>query len=214
MKPLVLPMLHLLGGRRNRYRKVRNVSLLAAAHAQDSFEFVREDLDESRVHVVPVIENPLGATAASQVHVASNEIADTLHILNFKQRFEVDGVEVAAFLSEIHALVENISDTTAHASGKISAARTEHQHQPVCHVLAAMIANAFDDRGRSGIADRKTLAGDSVEEGFAAGCTIESNVADQDIFLGSEAGILRRIDNDPTARQALADVVVGLAFER
>src|ERR1035438_10708438 len=104
MKPVVLPMLHLLGGLQNRYGLVRNVSLLAAAHAQYPFEFVREDFDESRVHVVPVIENPLGATAASQVHVTINEIADNLHILNFKQRFEVDGIEVAAFLSEIHAL--------------------------------------------------------------------------------------------------------------
>src|SRR5450755_427296 len=214
MKPVVLPMLHLLGGLQNRYRLVRNVSLLAAAHAEYPFEFVWEDFDESRVYVVPVIENPLGATAASQVHVARNKIADNLHILTFKQRFEVNGVEVAAFLSEIHALVENIGDAAAHASGKISAARTEHQHQPVCHVLAAMIANPFDDCGRAGIAHGKAFTGDAVKEGFAAGRAVERNIANQDIFLGSEAGILRRIDNDPAAGQALADVVVGLAFER
>src|ERR1017187_1088409 len=214
MKPVVLPMLHLLGGLQNRYGLVRNVSLLAAAHAQYPFEFVREDFDESRVHVVPVIENPLGATAASQVHVTINEIADNLHVLNFKQRFEVDGIEVAAFLSEIHALVENIGDAAAHASGEISATGAEHQHQPVCHVLAAVVANPLNDRGRPGIADRKTFAGDAVKEGFAAGCTIESHVADQDVLFGSKPRVLRRIDNDATAGKTFPNVVVGVAVER
>src|SRR5450631_234735 len=214
MKPVVLPMLHLLGGPQNRYRLVRNVSLLAAAHAQYPFEFVREDFDESRVHVVPVIENPLGATAASQVHVTRNKIADNLHILTFKQRFEVNGVEVAAFLSEIHALVENIGDAAAHASGKISAARTEHQHQPVCHVLAAMIANPFDDCGRARIAYGKAFTGDAVKEGFAAGCTIESHVADQDVLFGSKPRVLRRIDNDAAAGKTFPNIVVGVAVER
>ena len=78
-----------------------------------------------------------------------------------------------------------------------------------------MIADAFDHRGRAGIAHRKALAGDAVEERFAAGRAVEHDVADQEYFLpAANAEFLRRIHNEPSAGKSLADVIVGVAFER
>ena len=76
-----------------------------------------------------------------------------------------------------------------------------------------MVADAFDDRGGAGVADGKALAGDAVEEDLAAGGAIEHDVADEDVLLGQEAGVLRRIDDDAPAGESLADVVVGVAFQ-
>ena len=164
--------------------------------------------------VVPVVENPLRAAAAGQVEVARDQISDDLHILRVEQRLEIDRGQIAALLGEIAALVEHVGDAAAHAGGEIAAAGAEHEHQAVGHVLAAVVADAFDDRGRAGVANREALAGDAVEERFAAGRAVESNVADQDIFFRSKAGSARRIDDDAAAGEAFADVVVGLAFER
>ena len=83
----------------------------------------------------------------------------------------------------------------------------------VGHVLAAVVAHAFNHGGCAGVADGEALAGDAVEEGFAAGCAVEHDVADQDAFLGQEAGGLGRIGDDASAGESLAQIVVGIAFE-
>ena len=51
-----------------------------AAHAQHPLEFVREDLDETRQHVHPVIENVFGALASRQFEMALNQAVHQLHI--------------------------------------------------------------------------------------------------------------------------------------
>src|ERR1700727_2813203 len=76
-----------------------------------------------------------------------------------------------------------------------------------------MIADAFDDRCSARVAHREPLAGDAAEECLAAGRTVEDDVADEDAFLGQEAGGLRRVDDDAAAGESLADVVVRIAFE-
>src|SRR5271169_6785645 len=113
--------------------------------------------------------------------MACDEIPDELNIPLIEQRLEIDGVEIAALLGEISTLVKNVGDTTAHASSKIPAAGAKHQHQAVRHVLAAVVANALDDGGRARIADSKALAGDSVEECFAARGAVKGDVADDDV---------------------------------
>ena len=129
----------------------------------------------SRIH--------LARRLRSQFQVAQQEISDDLHIRLLEQGFKIDGVQIAALLGKVSALVENIGDAAAHAGGEISAAGAEHEHDAVRHVLAAVVADALDHRGRSGVANGKAFAGDSVEEGFAAGCAVEGNVADDDVFF-------------------------------
>ena len=98
-------------------------------------------------------------------------------------------------------------------AAKLRPALAEHHHQAVGHVLAAVIAQAFDHRGRAGIAHREALAGHAVEERLAAGGAVEHHVADQDVLFRQEGGVSRRIDDQPAAGEALADVIVGVAFQ-
>src|SRR3982074_1753361 len=96
-------------------------------------------------------------------------------ILGFENRFQVNRIQIAALFCEVTTLIENVSHPTAHAGGKISPTSSKHQHQALGHVFAAMVADAFDHRGRPGVANCEPLAGDSVEKRFAAGGAVESN---------------------------------------
>ncbi len=49
-----------------------------------------------------------------------------------------------------------------------------------------MIAHAFHHRRRAGVAHGKTLAGHAVEEGLAAGCAVQHDIADQNVLLGQK----------------------------
>src|ERR1700756_139117 len=178
MKPVVLPMLHLLGSRQNGGGFARDVGLLAPAHTQHSLELARENFDESRGGFVPVIENPLSAAAAGEFLVARNEVTHALNILCFRQRFQVDGVHIATFLGKISTLVEDIGDASAHARRKVSAAGAKDKNEAIRHVFTAMIAYAFNDGGRSGIAHGKTFAGYAIQKGFAAGGAVKRYVSD------------------------------------
>ena len=76
-----------------------------------------------------------------------------------------------------------------------------------------MVAHALHHREGAAVADREPLARDPAEIGFAAGGPVERDVADQDVLLGHEGGLARGEDDELAAREALADVVVGVALE-
>ena len=77
-----------------------------------------------------------------------------------------------------------------------------------------MVAGALDHRDGAGIADREALAGDPAEIAFAFDRAVEHGVADDDRLLRNELHRLaRRIDDQAAAGEALADIVVGLAFQ-
>ncbi len=96
--------------------------MLAAHHSQHSLELVREDFDEARGHIVPVVENRLGAPAGRQLQVRQQEISDDHHIRLVEQGLQIDGIEITPLLGKVSALVEDVGDAAAHASGEISAA--------------------------------------------------------------------------------------------
>src|ERR1700675_4182745 len=100
MKPVVLPMLHLLlwhrlGVGQNGEGLAWDVRMLAAAHAQHALEFVRKNLDEARARVLPIVKNPLRARTPGQLQVARNETTDDLHILSIEQRLKINGIQIA-----------------------------------------------------------------------------------------------------------------------
>src|SRR4029077_3387023 len=68
-------------------------------------------------------------------------------------------------------------------------------------------------RDRAGVTHREALAGDAAEIAFALDRAVHHRVADDDGFFRHDAGIPRRLDDDASARQALADIVVAFAFE-
>src|SRR5690606_24038068 len=91
--------------------------------------------------------------------------------------------------------------------------RTEHDGTSAGHVLAAVIADPLDDRSRAAVAHAEALGRAAPEERAAGGRAVERDVADQHVVLGRESAFARRVDDQPAARQALADVVVAVAFE-
>ena len=73
---------------------------------------------------------------------------------------------------------------------------------------------SFDDGVCAAVANAEPLAGAARGRTPGRGRAVEGDVADQDVLLGHERGDLGRIDDDLAAGEPLADVVVGVAFER
>ena len=74
-----------------------------------------------------------------------------------------------------------------HAGREVAPGRAEHDHHAAGHVLAAVVADALDDRGRAGVADREPLADPAAQVQLAAGRSIEDGVAGDDLLLGGAA---------------------------
>ena len=76
-----------------------------------------------------------------------------------------------------------------------------------------MVAHALDHRRGAGVADTEPLTGHAPDKGFAGGCAVQGHVADDDIFLGLEFALFRRVDDELAAGKALAEIVVGVALQ-
>ncbi len=90
--------------------------------------------------------------------------------------------------AKLAVLIEHVGHAAAHPGGEVASGLAEHDDQSARHVLAAVIADAFDDRVRAAVAHREALAGHAAEERLAAGRAVERDVADDDVLLGLEGG--------------------------
>ena len=86
----------------------------------------------------------------------------------------------------------------------------EHDDRPARHVLAGVVADSLDDRGRARVPHREALPGRAGAEELAARRAVEDRVPEQDRLAGVAS---RRRDDDAPAGHRLADVVVRLADE-
>src|SRR5438105_8299847 len=134
------------------------------------------------------------------------------HLLLVRHWLELDHGEVAARF-EATVLVEHIGDTAGHPGREIAAGLAEDHDDAAGHVLAAMVAGALDDGDSAGITHREALPGDAAEITFALDRAIEHRIADDDRFLRHNARVGGGADDDSAAGEALADVIVGVAFE-
>src|SRR5258708_13641196 len=130
---------------------------------------MREDLDKAGQHLRPGVENPSSSWAARELPVTRDKIVNNSDIRAFNQSLDIDRRSIATLFGKIHPLIKHIGHTSAHAGGEILTACSEDDYQTFSHVFAAVIADALDDGGGSGIAYSKTLARDAVEKGFPAG---------------------------------------------
>ena len=96
-------------------------------------------------------------------------------------------------------------------AAKLRPVRPEHDDVAARHVLAAVVADALDDRVRARVAHGEPLAGEPAEERLAPGRAVEDGVADDHVLLGGERRALGRPDRDRAAGEALAGVVVRVA---
>src|ERR1700676_3190262 len=177
------------------YRLAGNAVMMAAARSQHPLQFVGKDFDEARQHFRPILENPFRAGTACQLEVARNQISYDLRILRAFNRLQIDRSQIASLLGEIAALIKNVSDAAAHARCEIPPARSQHDHQPVCHVLAAVIADSLHHRSGPRVTHRKAFAGNAVEERLSTRGPVEHNISDQDVLFRSELGCAWRIYN-------------------
>ena len=91
-------------------------------------------------------------------------------------------------LLEVAVLVEHVGDAARHAGREVAARRAEHDDDAAGHVLAAVVAGAFDDRDGAGVAHGEALAGDAAEIALAGDGAVQHRVADDDALLRHDAG--------------------------
>ena len=143
--------------------------------------------------------------------ISSRSFVDLLGVFEL---LEADHLLVAA-RREIAGFVEHVGDAAATCrprscgpSGPSTTTRPPVMYsQPWSPTPST---TAFD----AAVAHAEALARHAAEIDFAGGRAVERDVADDDVLLGDEGRSRRRIDDDLAAGQALADVVVGIAFER
>src|SRR5262249_5154705 len=95
----------------------------------------------------------------------------------------------------------------------IATGATEHHHDAAGHVFTAVVASALDHGGRARIAHREALAGDTAGVALALDRSVEHGVADNDRFIWHDGRGCSRADDDAAPGEALADMVVGVAFQ-
>src|SRR5437763_1467643 len=101
--------------------------------------------------------------------------------------------------------IEDVRDSAAHARSEVEADLSDHDDASCGHVLARVVAGAFDDGRRARVPNGEALAGTACAEELAACRAVEHRVAEQDRITGI---VGRRNDDDPPAAHSLADIVV------
>src|SRR5690606_13363979 len=100
----------------------------------------------------------------------------------------------------------------AHPGAEVAAGLTDDDGAAARHVLAPVVAGAFDDANGATIADHKAFPGDAPEERRAARGAVERNVADDDVLFRHEGRVRRRENDDLAAGETFSDVVVRVTF--
>src|SRR3981081_3401978 len=102
MKPVVLPMLHLLQLQSNvSWRELSwDVLLPTTTHSQDTLELMREHLNKASLHLMPIIKYGFGAAAPCQFKMPHEKLLDDLYIVTIHYRLKINGSQVAALFRE------------------------------------------------------------------------------------------------------------------
>ena len=74
-----------------------------------------------------------------------------------------------------------------------------------------MVTDALHNSGSAGVAHAETLASYAVDERFTSGCTVQGNVANDNVLDAVIGDILGRVNDQLAAGKALAHIVVGIA---
>ena len=175
---------------------------------------VGHDLHEPAKLVVPIVEDLLGDGAAGELHMVFQQVADGLRRLPACRGFPARPCRWLHKLRQLAQVVVDVGDAAAHAGGEVAAGAADDDDAAAGHVFAAMIAAAFDDGFRAGVADAEAFADDAADVDLAVDRAVADDVAGDDVLLGAEGRVLGREDGDAPAGQAFADVVVGVAFQQ
>src|SRR6266436_4718300 len=153
----------------------------AALRLEHAAIVIRDDADEFRQPFAPRNQNLSPAHAAGGFNVAKNHIFDCFNFFLVVQASELDHLGIAA-PRRIAVYVEHIRETARHPSRKVSSSCPEYNHASPSHIFTAVIANSFDHDRRAAVAHAKPFARNTTDIAFAAGGSIERDVADDHIL--------------------------------
>lgn len=86
---------------------------------------------------------------------------------------------------------------------RVRSVHTKYKHDAAGHVLAAVVADAFDDGHGARVADGKAFGGDAAHVRAPTGRTIEAYVAGDYVQVRFERRLLGRVDYHHAAGQTL-----------
>src|SRR3954470_7491272 len=173
---------------------------------------VRHHLHEAELRRLPVVEQPCGDDGIGAALVLVQQLTQEIQILVL-EGLEADELLVAALL-ERPVLVEHVGDPAAHSRSEVAAGAADYEYDAARHVLAAVIADALDDRRRSAVANGEPLADETAEERLARRRPVQDRVSCDDVLLCRERCALGRAERKCPAGEAFTDVVIRLAEER
>ena len=142
--------------------------------------------------------------------MAFHNAAQFLPFFRFRHFFQID-----EFLVAVRRLqVQHVGRAAGHAGREVAAHGAQDDDGAAGHVFAAMVPDAFDDGRGTAVADAEPFAGLAVDVDLAARGAEAGHVADDDVFRRRKVRFPRREHGDPAARQAFAQVIVGVAFQQ
>ena len=162
--------------------------------------------------MVPVVEHGAGQLRTRVEVVLTNEFVQFFARHAIFHQIDLHHVHITEVV-EVVVLVPDIGHTTAHTGGEVSSCLTKHNHPTACHVLAAVVACAFQYRNGTGVPDTEAFTYLAIDIELTAGGTVKTRITCDDIVLSSEIGTCRRKNGNTSARETLGEVVVGFAFE-
>ena len=162
--------------------------------------------------MVPVVEHRAGEFRTGVEVVLADEFVQFLAVAAVVHEVDFNHVHVAEVV-EVAVLVPHIGHATAHSGCKVASCFAENHHTSAGHILAAVVARAFNHGRGSRVAHSETLAHLSVDIQFAACCAIKSGVSGDDVVLCREIAAYRGQYGYASTRQSLGEIVVGLALE-
>src|SRR2546427_421557 len=157
----------------------------------------------------PRVEDGAGAGTPGLVEVLLNELAQHPFVHRV-QAADSNHLQVAVGFEQA-ALIEDVGDAVRHPGRKVPPDRSQHDHHAAGHVLAAVVARAFDHCDGTGVPDREAVARAAGRKQPSGRRAVQGGVPDQ--HPGRIRGAAEWPDHDFAAGQTLADVVVRFAFE-
>jgi hypothetical protein len=109
--------------------------------------------------------------------------------------------------------VENVGNTSRHTGSEVATSRSENENTTTSHVLATVVTNTLNNGCSTGVAHTETLSSNATEEASTLSGTVQADVTNQNVLLGTVDRSAWGVDDQTTTGQALTNVVVGVTLE-
>ena len=149
---------------------------------------------------------------AGRLYMITDHLPKTATVALLTKLLHVDELLVEAQI-EVVVFIEDVRDAPAHAGSDVLAGRSQDDDTAPGHIFQGMIATAFHDCDRTGVAHRKALPGNAVDIGAAAGGAIERDIADDDVLFRRICRSCRRCHAQLAAGETFAKIIIGIALQ-